>query len=108
MLVQEGYTFSWSDELNTVEVQFPDGKVISLATVNPINIGLTVDDTTEEKFIVTLITKASLMKVQKNITTNLEVLGFKFRSRSSALLVLNFLCANMFISSKEDTDGITK
>jgi len=80
----------------TVEMS---GDNIDLRKANIINVGLITEN---EQWVVTLITKASILKLEKGITKNLEVIGFRFVTFEEAISAHNFLAVTLLTNIVKD------
>ena len=82
-------------------IQYPDGDIIDLNKINPLNIGMMHD----ENWVVTLLTQATLYKYCKKSNKTLEVLGFRFDDQAEAFLAHNIL-VNYFFRPDEKEDNV--
>ena len=74
-------------------VEYSDGTIIDLEKAGVLNIGIMLED---DRWVVSLITRAAILKLQKNITNDLQVIGFKFDEFKEAIVVHNILCLQLF------------
>ena len=78
---------------DTVLVTYPDGHVVDLGLIKPIQIGiLQEDDEGENKWVVSLVTKEAINRLQMNITEKIELVGLRFDDFNDALMAHELLC----------------
>ena len=97
----ERYEFYLDNE--SVLVKFlnnPDQKTISLKPLNIEIIGIMNSTELTQKWMVCIITKESIQKLQKQVADSLELIGFHFNDRKTALTVQNFLI-NYLLKEKD-------
>jgi len=74
-------------------LEYPDGSIIDLKKASVTNIGIMPED---EKWVVTLLTKAAIYRLQNNSRDSLEVIGFAFRTFNEASIAHNIFCRVIF------------
>jgi hypothetical protein len=87
-----------------VHVTYPDGHIINLGMLKIISISTTP---TLPNWTVSLLTNEAIQKLKLNITENLELVGFEFKSIQSALLVQSFLVYNILQGEQEGEQDAT-
>jgi len=80
-------------------IEYPDGKIIDLDKARPINIGIMQE---EDKWNVTFLTEAALLRLKTGQDEQLNVVGFHFDNIDDAFLFHNTL-AMYFMTDKKDT-----
>jgi hypothetical protein len=78
---------------NDSVLEYPDGSLIDLKKAVVANIGIMPED---DLWVVTLLTKAAIYRLQMNTKDSLEVIGFKFDNFNDALTMHSILCHKLF------------
>jgi hypothetical protein len=80
-------------------VEYPDGTMVDFEKAQPLEIGIMREG---EQWVVSLITKASVYKLKKGMTEDLEIIGLHFNEFKDAILVHNLLCVQIFKPEKDE------
>jgi len=87
---------------NNAVLEYPDGSLIDLKKANVENIGIMPED---NNWVVTLLTKAAIFRLQNNTKDTLEVIGFRFDTFKEAAFAHNLFCMELFDIDKEQNNA---
>lgn len=86
------YIFTISPQpKDTVIVTYPDGHKIDLGLIHPVQIGVHQEPDTN-LWVVSMVTKEALDRLQMNITEKIELIGLRFLEFDRALEAHELLC----------------
>ena len=80
-----------------VHITYPDKHIIDLGMINPVQIGIQLE---EEIWVVSLLTKEAVERLRMNITEQIELIGIRFKDYKNAIHAHNLLC--MWILKKDE------
>jgi len=93
--------FTEGTELFVKFVHHPDAHSVKLTGVNTKIVGIMYDDKNEKPWTLAIISKESIQKLQLQVSESLEIVGFHFKEKNTALTTQNLFLTYFYPESRK-------